>query len=147
MDQRVKMTKKILVPVDGSDQARKAIDFAANLAKQNDATIHLLHVYKLPIIPEGMGEYVISDRIELQALGDQIISVAQDEVRKKGGQHIEATVMEGDPAERIIAYAKDHDVDMIVMGSRGLGSFKGLLLGSVSNKVSHRADRTCVIVR
>ncbi|NOQ95695.1 MAG: universal stress protein [Desulfobacterales bacterium] len=141
------MTKKILVPVDGSDQARKAIDFAANLAKQNDATIHLLHVYKLPIIPEGMGEYVISDRIELQALGDQIISVAQDEVRKKGGQHIEATVMEGDPAERIIAYAKDHDVDMIVMGSRGLGSFKGLLLGSVSNKVSHRADRTCVIVR
>ncbi|MBA7624215.1 Stress response protein NhaX [subsurface metagenome] len=141
------MTKKILVPVDGSDQARKAIDFAANLAKQNDATIHLLHVYKLPIIPEGMGEYVISDRIELQALGDQIISVAQDEVRKKGGQHIEATVMEGDPAERIIAYAKDHDVDMIVMGNRGLGSFKGLLLGSVSNKVSHRADRTCVIVR
>jgi len=141
------MAKKILVPVDGSDQARKAIDFAANLAKQNDATIHLLHVYKLPIIPEGMGEYVISDRIELQALGDKIISVAQDEVRKKGGQHIEATVMEGDPAERIIAYAKDHDVDMIVMGSRGLGSFKGLLLGSVSNKVSHRADRTCVIVR
>jgi len=141
------MTNKILVPVDGSDQARKAIDFAANLAKQNDATIHLLHVYKLPIIPEGMGEYVISDRIELQALGDQIISVAQDEVRKKGGQHIEATVMEGDPAERIIAYAKDHDVDMIVMGNRGLGSFKGLLLGSVSNKVSHRADRTCVIVR
>lgn len=147
MDQRVKMTKKILVPVDGSDQARKAIDFAANLAKQNDATIHLLHVYKLPIIPEGMGQYVISDRIELQALGDKIISVAQDEVRKKGGQHIEATVMEGDPAERIIAYAKDHDVDMIVMGNRGLGSFKGLLLGSVSNKVSHRADRTCVIVR
>jgi nucleotide-binding universal stress UspA family protein len=141
------MTKKILVPVDGSDQALKAIDFAANLAKQDDATIHLLHVYKLPIIPEGMGEYVISDRIELQALGDQIISVAQDEVRKKGGQDIEATVMEGDPAERIIAYAKDHDVDMIVMGSRGLGSFKGLLLGSVSNKVSHRADRTCVIVR
>ena len=141
------MTKKILVPVDGSEQARKAIDFAANLAKQNDATIHLLHVYKLPIIPEGMGEYVISDRIELQALGDRIISVAQDEVRNKGGHHIEATVMEGDPAERIIAYAKDHDVDVIVMGSRGLGSFKGLLLGSVSNEVSHRADRTCVIVR
>ena len=141
------MTKKILVPVDGSDQALKAIDFAANLAKQDGATIHLLHVYKLPIIPEGMGEYVISDRIELQALGEQIISVAKDELTKKGGQHIEATVIEGDPAERIIAYAKDHDVDMVVMGSRGLGSFKGLLLGSVSNKVSHRTDRTCVIVR
>jgi nucleotide-binding universal stress UspA family protein len=90
---------------------------------------------------------VISDRIELQTLGDQMIAVAQDKARKKGVQHVEATVMEGDRAERIIAYAKDHDVDMIVVGSRGLGSFKGLLLGSVSNKVSHRADRTCVIVR
>ena len=141
------MTKEILVPVDGSEQGRKAIDFAANFAKQDDAVVHLLHVYKLPIVPEGMGEYVISDRIELQALGDQIIAVAQDEARKKGIVHITATVIEGDPAERIIAYAKEHDVDMIVMGSRGLGSFKGLLLGSVSNKVSHRADRTCVIVR
>ena len=141
------MPKKILVPVDGSEQARKAIDFAANLAKQDDTVIHLLHVYKLPIVPEGMGEYVISDRIELQVLGDRIIAVAQNEARNKGVLHVNATVVEGDPAERIIAYAKDHDVDMIVMGSRGLGSFKGLLLGSVSNKVSHRADRTCVIVR
>ena len=56
-------------------------------------------------------------------------------------------MIEGDPSERIINYAKDHDVDIIVIGSRGLGTFKGLLLGSVSNKVSHRADRTCVIVR
>ena len=141
------MTKKILVPVDGSEQASKAIDFAANLAKKDDAVVHLLHVFKLPIVPEGMGEHVISDRMELQALGDQIIAVAQDEARQKGLQHVVATVVEGDPAERIIAYAKDHDLDMIVMGSRGLGSFKGLLLGSVSNKVSHRADRTCVIVR
>jgi len=141
------MTKKILVPVDGSEQARKAIDFAANLARQDNAVMHLLHVYKLPIVPEGMGEYVISDRIELQALGNQILAAAQDEARRKGVQDIEAALMEGDPAEGIIAYAKDHDVDMIVMGSRGLGSFKGLLLGSVSNKVSHRADRTCVIVR
>jgi nucleotide-binding universal stress UspA family protein len=141
------MPKKILVPVDGSEQARKAIDFAANLAKQDDTVIHLLHVYKLPIVPEGMGEYVISDRIELQALGDRIIAAAEDEARNKGVLHVTATVVEGDPAERVIAYAKEHDVDMIVMGSRGLGSFKGLLLGSVSNKVSHRADRTCVIVR
>jgi nucleotide-binding universal stress UspA family protein len=141
------MTKKILVPVDGSEQARKAIDFAANFAKQDDAVMHLLHVYKLPIVPEGMGEYVISDRIELQALGNQILAVAQDEAEGKGVQDTKAALMEGDPAERIIAYAKDHDVDMIVMGSRGLGSFKGLLLGSVSNKVCHRADRTCVIVR
>ena len=78
---------------------------------------------------------------------NRIIALAKDEAKKKGVKHIEATVIEGDPSERIINYAKDHDVDIIVIGSRGLGTFKGLLLGSVSNKVSHRADRTCVIVR
>jgi nucleotide-binding universal stress UspA family protein len=91
------------------------------LAKQDDAVIHLLHVCKLPIVPEGMGEYVISDRIKLQAPGDQIIAVAQDEARRKGVLHVLATVREGDLAEAIIAHAKEHDVDRIVMGSRGLG--------------------------
>ncbi len=144
---KAKMIKKILVPVDGSEQAYKATEFAADLAKQSDATIHLLHVFKLSIIPEGLGDYIMTDRAELQALGNKIIALAEDEAKKKGVKHIEAAVIEGDPSERIIDYAKDHDVDIIVLGSRGLGTFKGLLLGSVSNKVSHRADRTCVIVR
>lgn len=142
-----KMIKKILVPVDGSEQAHKAIEFAANLAIQYDATIHLLHAFKLTIIPEGLGEYVVTDRIQLQAMGKKIIVAAEQEAKHEGVRHIETTLIEGDPAESIINYAKDYDVDIIVIGSRGLGSFKGLLLGSVSNKVSHRADRTCVIVR
>ena len=129
------MIKKILVPVDGSEQSYKATEFAANLAKLSDATIHLLHVYRLSVIPEGIGDYVIADRVELLALGNKIIALAEDEAKKKGVKHIETTVIEGDPSERIM------------IGSRGLGTFKGLLLGSVSNKVSHRADRTCVIVR
>jgi len=144
---KAKMIEKILVPVDGSEQSYKAIQFAADLAKQNDATIYLLHVFKLSVIPEGLGGYIMTDRVELQALGNKIIALAEDEAKKKGVTHIETTVIEGDPSERIINYAKDHDVDIIVIGSRGLGTFKGLLMGSVSNKVSHRADRTCVIVR
>ncbi len=91
--------------------------------------------------------YIMTDRVELQALGNKIIALAEDDAKNKGVTHIEATVIEGDPSERIINYAKDQDVDIIVIGSRGMGTFKGLLLGSVSNKVSHRADRTCVIVR
>jgi nucleotide-binding universal stress UspA family protein len=139
--------EKILVPVDGSEQSNKAIAFAADLAKYYNATLHLLHVFKLTLIPEGFGEYVVSDRVQLQALGDKIINAAQDEAKRCGIERIDADVVEGDPAERIIDYAKEHEVDIIVIGSRGLGTFKGLLLGSVSNKVSHRADRTCVIVR
>ena len=139
--------EKILVPVDGSEQSHKAITFAVDLASHYNATIYLLHVFKLTIIPEGLGEYVVSDRVQLRGLGNKIIAAAEDEARGHGIEHIKTAVAEGDPAERIIDYAKDHDVDIIVIGSRGLGTFKGLLLGSVSNKVTHRADRTCVIVR
>jgi len=139
--------EKILVPVDGSEQSNKAIAFAADLAKHYNATLYLLHVFKITIIPEGLGEYVVSERAELQALGDRIIAAAEREAKGHGIERIEAAVIEGDPAERIIDYAKEHEMDIIVIGSRGLGTFKGLLLGSVSNKVSHRADRTCVIVR
>ena len=80
-------------------------------------------------------------------MGKRIIAAAEEGAKKAGVRHLETTVIEGDPAESIINYGKDHDVDIIVIGSRGLGSFKGLLLGSVSNKVSHRADMNCVIVR
>lgn len=139
--------KKILVPVDGSEQAYRAIEFAANLGSKIDTTIYLLYAYKLSIIPDEFAGYVISDRVELQALGSQIIARAEDKAKEQGVVHIETSVIEGDPAETIISYAKEQDVDLIIMGSRGLGTFKGLVLGSVSNKVIHRADRTCVIVR
>ena len=138
---------KILVPVDGSEQSDKAVVFAMDLARHYNATICLLHVFKLTIIPEGLGEYVVSDRVQLRALGDRIIAAAEEELKGHGVERVEKAVVEGDPAESIIGYANDHDVDIIVIGSRGLGTFKGLLLGSVSNKVIHRASRTCVIVR
>ena len=139
--------EKILVPVDGSEQSHKAIAFAVDLASHYNATIYLLHVFRLTIIPEGLGEYVVLDRVQLRALGAKIIAAAEQEAKGHGVERVETAVVEGDPAERIIGYAKDHNVDIIVIGSRGLGSFKGLLLGSVSNKVSHKSDRTCVIVR
>jgi len=80
-------------------------------------------------------------------MGDQILIAAKKEAEKKGAKYIETRVIQGDPAETIINYANKGNFDMIVIGSRGLGSFKGLMLGSVSSKVCHAADRTCVTVR
>ena len=54
---------------------------------------------------------------------------------------------DGDPASTILRVAKGLDADMIVLGSRGLGDAKGLLLGSVSHKVAHFAECTCVSVK
>ena len=144
----MKTINKILVPVDGSEKANRAIEFAANLAEKYDAIVHLLYVVKPIIFAEEFGVVITQDTLdELRAVGNKIIVAAEAEAKKKGIKHIETMVAEGDPTERIIGYAKDQDVDMIVIGSRGRGSFKDILLGSVSNKVCHRSDRTCVIVR
>lgn len=148
------MIKNILVPVDGSEHARKAIEFAADLAKHNDVTVHLLHVAKRTEIPKELLDYMRAEgmretpqAVYMRFVESNIIGPAKNEAKEKGVKSIEVTAVTGDPAEEIINYAKDQDVDMIVMGSRGLGSDQGFMLGSVSSKVCNAADRTCVIVR
>ena len=149
------MINKILVPVDGSDHAKKAIQFAANTAAQNDAEVHLLHVVNVPEIPEGIKEYMKIEGITeetptslyTQMVGKGIIDAAKDEASQNGVKNVETVQLEGDPAEMIIEYAKENGFDMIVIGSRGLGKVKGFLLGSVSSKVCHAADKTCVTVK
>jgi len=148
------MIKKILVPVDGSEHASKAIEFASNMANQSDATMHLLHVVQVTEIPEAIREFIRSEEIQespyyvySEAIGRRILSVAEDEAKKNGVKHIETSVIQGDPAENIVNFAKHGAFDMIVIGSRGLGSLKGALLGSVSSKVCHLTDRTCVTVK
>lgn len=148
------MIKKILVPVDGSEYAQKAVGFATNVAMQNDATIHLLHVISSTKIPQDVVDFVKAERIEepptaayLQVVGKQILGKAESEAKERGFKNVEKTVMKGDPAGVIINYAKEGDFDMIVIGSRGLGNVKGLMLGSVSSKVCHATDRTCVTVK
>ncbi|MBL7176827.1 MAG: universal stress protein [Desulfobacteraceae bacterium] len=148
------MINKILVPVDGSDHASKAIELAATMANQNDATVYLLLVVKKTEITEPVLDYIESEGIKdtpyvvcQQLVESQIIAPAIVEAKNKGIKHVESTVIHGDPAEEIISYAKERDIDMIVMGSRGLGSIKGFMMGSVSTKVCHGTDRTCVIVR
>ena len=65
--------------------------------------------------------------------------------RTRAGVEAEAEVLEGDPAERIVELARLRDVDLIVVGSRGLGTLAGLLLGSVSRDVMHHADRPVLV--
>ena len=148
------MIHKILVPTDGSDHANKAIQFAADLAAQYDATVFIMHVVSKLDIPDDFFHYAEIEGFEeppqtiyLQKVGDAIIGQAEKKVDRKRVKKVHAELSEGDPAEKILEFAKDNNVDMIVIGSRGLGSVKGLLLGSVSTKVCHLAECTCVSVK
>lgn len=140
------MLKKILIPVDGSEHTTRAIEFAANIVKKMDVTIQLLHVARLTPAPDEIREYVETEKIKeppayfyLNLVGDRIISAAKAEAEIRGVEHIETSVVIGDPAEEIIDHAKREYVDMIVMGSQGLGA--------VTSKVCRETDQTCVIVK
>lgn len=81
------------------------------------------------------------------ALGRQVLGAAERSVRQQGVDDLETRLLEGDPAEEILKAAEAASVDAVVMGSRGLSDLKGLLLGSVSHKVSSLAPCTCITVK
>jgi nucleotide-binding universal stress UspA family protein len=82
-----------------------------------------------------------------EAIGRQIMERSEKVAARAGVKKVSSCMVEGDPAEAILDLAAGHKVDMIIMGSRGLSDFKGLLLGSISHKVSARAECTCVTVK
>jgi nucleotide-binding universal stress UspA family protein len=149
------MIKSILVPVDGSAHANAAVDMAGELAAKVGAKVILLNVIARPgssLMPEELRGYAqlehvrITEHDLLQAAANEIVAKAEKRARAKGAAKVESATRVGDPARTIVAIAKDRNVDLIAMGRRGLGDLKGLLLGSVSHKVSQLADRPCMTV-
>ena len=148
------MIQKILVPIDGSEHSKKAIEFAAGVSQQYGSELYLIHVVAHKYIPPEILEYIESEKIEgalgkvsASLISEGIMKTAQNQAKATGLKIAKTMVSRGDPAEEIIKFAKNNDIDMIVIGSRGLGQIKGILLGSVSSKVCHLAECTCVTVK
>ncbi|MHA1154450.1 MAG: universal stress protein, partial [Alphaproteobacteria bacterium] len=80
----------------------------------------------------------------LEYIAGNVLADAEAAVRAKGVAEVEVVVEQGDTARHILDKAAQSGADMIVMGSRGLGGLEGLLMGSISQKVSHHARCTCV---
>lgn len=148
--------KLILHPTDGSENADRALDFACDLAAAKKARLVVLHVQRRhgsERIPPGLEEFSRLENVrETEAVlfgsaARRIADQAEGKARGRGLTAVEATVVEGDPAQKIVEVAKSRQADMIVMGSRGLGDLQALLLGSVSHKVAHAASCSCVVVR
>ena len=83
----------------------------------------------------------------LEAVGNVLLDEAESIARDHQAKDVHRTLKQGDPTKCILSAADEENADMIVMGSRGLSDVKGLLVGSVSHKVSHLAECTCVTVK
>jgi nucleotide-binding universal stress UspA family protein len=147
------MLKNILVATDASPASNRAINFAADLAGKYGATLHLLYAVREMQLPPELKKMAEVEKIAgarsdvLDFVGKQILSDAQTRALKKGAGKIKTTLERGDPATAILRYGKRRKVDLIVIGTRGLGQVKGMLLGSVSRKVTNLSDISCLIIR
>jgi nucleotide-binding universal stress UspA family protein len=143
------MIKTILVPVDGSEHSNKAIVLASDLAQKYDARLIALNVMtevgsdRVPRL-----EHVrLTERSVLDSESERILSDAKLQAREKGAPKVETVRRSGDTAAIILEVASNQSADVIVMGSRGLGNVKGLLLGSVSHKVTQLSECSCITVK
>lgn len=138
------MYNRILVPIDGSAHSQHALRIACQLLEGNDSTLHLLHVpealtYAATLV-WGLGAVnAEASNGEREALGKQLLEQAAKSAAEYGARHVENQLIQGDPVRVILATAEECRADAIVMGSRGLSDLGGVVIGSVSHKVSHLA--------
>lgn len=142
---------KILVPIDGSEHSKKAVDLAVDMALKYDAEIYFLHALEERKIPEGFKEYARSERIPPSSyfgmVCETFVGDAQKKAETAGVKKVEVICERGNPADKILNVAKKNKVDMIIMGTRGLGGFSRAIMGSVSTKVCNHAHCTCITVK
>lgn len=150
------MFTRLLVPVDGSEHANRAVLAAAELAHRYDAKLTLMYVLTRAgslAVPEELKAYSklehmrVTEREIIEGAGKELLNTAETLVRESGVKNCEAVMETGDPATCITDYAKKNAVDLIVMGRRGLGDLTGLLLGSVSHKIAQATDCSCLTIK
>ena len=152
------MINKILVATDSSAASNRAVKMAALLAKQYNAELLIIHVIRDMQIPFEIKEIpeLESDKFELfndareevmRKIAESVLKLAKKLAGKADADKVQTVIGTGDPATSILGVAKRRKVDMIVIGTRGLGKLKGQILGSVSRKVTNNAETSCLIVR
>lgn len=143
--------KKILVPTDNSDASLKALRYAIELSKLNNATIHLLSV-----VDERYVSYMSlteDERSDAPSLEDKLLShmtKEMDEICKRDELQpvkTEKKILIGHPSEEILGYSDEIDADLIIMGTHGHTGLSRVLIGSVAERVVRRASRPVLVVR
>lgn len=141
------MLSKLLVPVDGSENSLRALDHANYLAKKTGANITAMNVIENPPTVYVESQKLLNDLLAKFREESANILDKCKQIAEKNDVKIETVMGEGDAASTIVGYAQKGDFDTIIIGRRGLGRVKEMMLGSISNKVLHHAKCTVMIVK
>ncbi len=146
------MYNRILVAVDGSETSNLALKEAIKLAKDQHATLRLIHVVDVTLIYTDLGApFVLEYQKAIQAAGQKVISACSDIVRDAGIEVDAATIaidMLGEHIYEVIEdEAKRWQADVIVIGTHGRRGIRRILLGSVAEGVARVASKPVLLVR
>ena len=143
---------KILSPTDGSESAQNALITAAEFAEKFEGELHILTVVPR-ITPmaspiEGFPHDYLQDMEAIEKSYKRILHYSLGQVKEKY-PHLKVTthLKVGRPSKAIVEKAEELDIDMVVMGSRGLGGITGWVLGSTSKKVVDQCKRKVLVIK
>ena len=135
--------KKILVPLDGSENSYRGLDAAIYQAQKNDSVITGINI--VPKIPERFkNNPPYSPEGEKEA-----VNIMKESKKRSSKNDIEfqEKVIHGSAGSDIVKFAEDNNFDLIAIGARGIGSVKEAFLGSVSHYISHRSKVPVLIIK
>jgi nucleotide-binding universal stress UspA family protein len=139
------MFENILVAVDGSKHSDTAFDVAMDIAQKYGSQLFVLHVFQ-----GGTGSgTLVSPGFEddMRSIGQQILNSYEAKVKERHLQNVRMLLQMGDAAQRIMETASEVKCGLVLIGSRGRGGFKELLLGSISHKVTNHARCPVLVVK
>jgi len=141
------MFTKILVPLDGSERAERAVAVAGRIARTSTASILLLRVVEIPVVyPSHFAEPPLSDEQAAMDMAENYLKqIAQSATL--AGIEVETSVVFGSPAVRLLEAAETYRVDLIVMCSHGYTGLKRWMLGSVADKTVRHTSVPTLILR
>ena len=140
--------RRILVAVDGSEASGRAVELAFTIAETSGASVTCVlgwhvEVHDGVVVTERSSERWAAVEQRYAVVGHRTVDPV---AARYPGVEVDIVVRHGSPARAIVEAAVELDVDLVVVGRRGLGGFRGLLLGSVSRKVVEHAGRVVLVV-
>lgn len=134
--------QKILVPTDFSEMSKMAVEFAYELAVLHKASLDIVHVFEAPAFPSFYGAGALLLYGQVPDLRKQTVMALEDiagELRERGEIDVDTHLLDGHAADKICAFAREHESDMIVIPTHGLTGVRHILLGSVAERVIRHA--------
>ena len=142
--------KHILIPVDFSPEAISATQYALEFARHSASELVLLTVFEAPLLPPA-STFVSREMTEENA-ADQMVHSAVERLKTFAEEHIGNRVptrfvaIEGKPTSAIAQFTKDHNVDLVVLGTKGTTWWGDRFQGTVSSELMRRSDVPCLII-